>query len=213
MRYLLLLLPAALFAAQAPSTSRKAPVVKAAATTTTVVRNFKESGSPSAPVTVEIYADYECPACRALFMEVVPPLMTDFVQTGKVRLIHRDFPLPMHQYSKLAARYANAAGEIGKYDLVANQIFQTQPEWAANGNVDSVVARVLSPADMQRVRDLVKNDPRLDETVARDVAMGNQDHLTQTPTIIITAKGKREKIDGGMPYQILKSYLNAKLAG
>lgn len=216
MRYLLLslpalLLPAVFFAAQTPATSRKVPVVKAS--TTTVVRNFKESGSPSAPITVEIYADYECPACRALYMETVPPLMTEFVQTGKVRLIHRDFPLPMHQYSHLAARYANAAGEIGKYDLVVNQIFRTQPEWAGNGNVDAAVARVLSPSDMQKVRDLVKSDPRLDETVATDVAMGNQDHLNQTPTIAITYKGKREVIGGGMPYQILKSYLNAKLAG
>jgi len=70
MRFFLLLLSATLLFAQA---------------------NFKEIGSAKAPITVEIYADYECPHCRALYMEVVPSLIAEFVKTGKVRLIHRDF--------------------------------------------------------------------------------------------------------------------------
>jgi protein-disulfide isomerase len=37
--------------------------------------------------------------------------VADYVKTGKVRLIHRDFPLAMHQHSKLAARYANDRGK------------------------------------------------------------------------------------------------------
>jgi protein-disulfide isomerase len=190
MRFFLLLLSATLLFAQA---------------------NFKEIGSAKAPITVEIYADYECPHCRALYMEVVPSLIAEFVKTGKVRLIHRDFPLPMHKSAKLAARYANAAGEIGKYDAVANQIFQTQPDWSQNGNVDAAVAKVLSPAEMEKVRSLVKSDAQLDETVDRDVEMGIKDHLAATPTVVIVYKGKRDVITGGMPYATLKSYLNAKL--
>jgi protein-disulfide isomerase len=197
MRFFLLLLPAALLLAQSPA-----------------AKNFKEAGSPNAPITVEIYADFECPHCRALYIEVVPSLMTEFVQKGKVRLIHRDFPLPMHPSARLAARYANAAGQIGRYDVVANQIFLTQPDWSQNGNVDGAVAKVLSPSEMETVRSLVKNDPKLDDTVTRDVAMGTElDHLKATPTIVIVYKGKRDVITGGVAYPILKSYLNAKLAG
>lgn len=196
MRYLLLLLPAALLLAQAPA-----------------VKNFRESGSSTAPITIEIYADYECPHCRALYMDVLPSLMTEFVRTGKVHLIHRDYPLPGHASARLAARYANAAGQIGKYDLVANQIFQTQPEWSQNGNVDAAVAKVLSPAEMAKVRALVKNDAKLDESVDRDIEMGtDRDHITGTPTIVIVYKGKREVINSSVPYPILKSYLNSKLA-
>jgi protein-disulfide isomerase len=94
---------------------------------------------------------------------------------------------------------------------VANQIFVTQGEWEQNGNVDAAVAKVLSPADMEKVRTLVKNDSHLDDSVTRDVAMGGQDHLSETPTIVIVAKGKREVISGGMPYAILKQYLDNKL--
>jgi len=212
MRYLLLFAPALLLTAQTPAAPKKASDHKALTAASIPKGNFKESGSPTAPITVEIYTDYECPACRALYMDTLPSLNADFVATGKVRLLHRDYPLPQHQFSKLATRYANAAGMIGKYEVVANQIFVTQPEWAQNGNVDAAVAKVLPPADMEKVRAMVKTDSHLDDSVAQDVAMGNnQDHVSQTPTIVIIAKGKREPIAGGMPYSILKQYLEQKL--
>src|ERR1700712_5429954 len=101
MRYLLLLIPAALLTAQTPAAPKKAVEHKTTAPVVakeTVVKNFKESGSPTAPITIEVYTDYECPACRELFLNTLPPLTTDCVATGKVRLIHRDYPLPQHQY-------------------------------------------------------------------------------------------------------------------
>ncbi|HEX4276990.1 MAG TPA: thioredoxin domain-containing protein [Bryobacteraceae bacterium] len=212
MRYLLLFVPALLLTAQTPAASKKA-VDHKALSAVSVAKNFKESGSPTAPVKIEIYTDYECPACRDLYMNTLPSLTSDFVATGKVQLLHRDYPLPQHQYSRLATRFANAAGAIGKYEVVANQLFVSQPEWSVNGNVEAAVAKVLSPTDMEKVKAMVKSDTHLDDTVTTDVAMGNnQDHLTQTPTIVIIAKGKRDVIGGGMPYTILKQYLNQKLA-
>ncbi len=197
MRYLLLFLPALLLTAQTPASTK----------------NFKESGSPTAPISIEIYTDYQCPHCRELYLTVLPPLIADFVRTGKVRLLHRDFPLPQFQYSRLAARFANAAGRLGEYDLVANQLFQTQPEWSQNGNVDGAVAKVLPPGDMQKVREMVKSDTSLEADIAKDVAMGYKDNLMSTPTIVIVARGgKREVINGGMPYPILKTYLDQLLA-
>jgi protein-disulfide isomerase len=211
MRYLLLFVPALLLTAQTPAAPKKAADHKALAAVS-VPKNFKESGSPTAPVTVEIYTDYECPACRDLYMNTLPSLNADFVATGKVHLVHRDYPLPQHQYSKLATRYANAAGAIGKYEVVANQLFVTQPEWSQSGNVDGTVAKVVPAADMEKIRAMVKTDSHLDDTVAQDVAIANnQDHLNQTPTIVIVDNGKRDVISGGMPYSILKQYLKQKI--
>jgi protein-disulfide isomerase len=207
MRQLSFLLP--VLACAAMVTAQAAPPTKAAAAPVT---NYKVSGSPSAPIKIEIYTDYECPMCRELDLNTLPPLIKDYVQTGKVQLLHRDFVLPQHKYSPIATKYANAAGEIGKYDLVATQIFQSQPQWSQNGNVDGEVAKVLSPADMQKVRDLVKaSGPDLSPAVKADMDMGDKDGLRATPTIVIIAKGKREVISGGMPYNILKSYLDQKL--
>jgi protein-disulfide isomerase len=211
MRYLLLFMPALLLTAQTPAAPKKTTDHRAL-TAASVQRNFKESGSPAAPVQVEIYTDYQCPACRALYLDVLPSLNADFVATGKVHLLHRDYPLPQHQFSRMATKLANAAGEIGKYDVVANQIFVTQPEWEQNGNVEGAVAKVLSPADMEKIRTIMKTDTHLDDSVTQDVAMGNADHLTQTPTIVIIGKnGKRDVIGGGLNYSILKAYLNQKL--
>jgi protein-disulfide isomerase len=217
MRCFLLLIPAALMlAAQTPGSTashrKTTPEHKSASAAPVSAKNFKESGSPNAPMTIEVYTDYECPSCRNLYLETLPQLTAEYVATGKVRLIHRDFPLPMHQYSGLAARYANAAGEIGRYDLVANQIFKTQPEWSQNGNIDAQVAKVLPPGEMQKVRELVKTDSHLDDTKNADVAMGTRDNLTQTPTMEVVYKGKREQIAGFVPFNILKSYIDQKLA-
>jgi protein-disulfide isomerase len=177
--------------------------------------NFKEFGSPDAPLTLEAYTDYECPYCAAFFRDIVPPLMDQYVRTGKVRFIHRDFPLPQHQYSRLAARYANAAGEIGTYELAASQIFKTQDTWSKTGNIDAELAKVLPPGDMQKVRGLVKAAVRLDDSVLKDVAMGtNVDHVTGTPTVVIVSKGKREVIPNAalLPLSVWKSYLDVKVA-
>ena len=203
MRTLLLLLPAVLLFGQATT--------KVTATNTKAA-NFKESGSPSAPITLELFTDYQCPSCRMFYMDELPLVMSQYVNTGKVRLIHRDYPLPQHQYSKIATKYANAAGQVGMYDIVAAQIFKTQQEWEQNGNVDGEVAKVVPPGNMQKIRELVKNDAHLDDSVNSDVAIANRDGLNQTPTLVIVRNGKRTKIDGAVPFNILKSYLDQLLA-
>jgi protein-disulfide isomerase len=208
MRLVAILFTAALVWAQTPA-QKPAP---AAAKAVAPAKNFKEIGSPSAPLTIEVFSDYECPSCRSLWMDTMPQIMRDYVTSGKVRIVHRDFPLPQHQYTRLATRYANAAGQIGRYELVVDQIFKTQPTWAGNGNVDAEVAKVLPPGEMQKVRDLVKNDMHLDDTVTADVSLGQQIPLNETPTMLLIYKGKRDKVAGALPYNVMKSYLDQILS-
>jgi protein-disulfide isomerase len=217
MRSLPFLLPALLLslAGLTLSAQTAAPVTKVADTKAApaMVKNFKLSGAPTAKVQIEIYTDYECPACRDLYLNTIPSLNKEYVQTGKVRLLHRDFPLQQHKYTRLATRYANAAGQMGKYDLVVNQLFLSQPEWSQNGNIDAALAKVVPAADLAKIRELATGpDTKIDEGVLADVAMGNTDGLRQTPTIVILAKGKRDVISGAVPFSILKSYLDKKLA-
>ena len=196
-------------AAQTPAPAKAA--ASAAVAPAPIKTNFKESGSSSAKVSIELYTDYECPACREFFLNTLPSVKKEFIDTGKVRLIHRDFPLQQHRYTRMATKYANAAGQMGKYDLVATQIFQTQAEWAQNGNLDAVLARVLAPGDLAKLKAMATTDTHLDDSVNVDVAMGGRDNLQQTPTIVIVANGKREVIAGAIPFPILKQYLEQKL--
>jgi len=89
-----------------------APAAKAAATSDEVP--VKAIGSKSAPITMEVFSDYQCPSCRLLYEQTLKPLINEYVATGKVYLIHRDFPLPMHKYSTDAARWVNAGAKIGR---------------------------------------------------------------------------------------------------
>ena len=215
MRTLLLLLPALVLSAQT------APVHKAASVTPAPMANFKVSGSPGAAVEIDAYTDYECPHCARFFAEFMPQFTADYIKTGKVKFVHRDFPITqIHPHAQLAARYANAAGELGFYDIVVNQIFKTQDAWSLygknSGDIDAAVAQVLPPGAMQKVRELVKTDPRLDESVQKDVNMANNvDHINSTPTIVVISNGKREPVSTimNMPYSIFKQYLDQKLAG
>ncbi len=188
-------------------------VPAAAPTTGAAAKNYKLSGSPTAPMTLEVYTDFECPSCRNLYIQVLPSFTAEYVATGKVQLLHRDYLLEtMHKYTRTAARYANAAGQMGKYDLVSKQIFTTQGDWSQNGNIDAAVAKVLTAAEMTKIRDIVKNDTHLDDTVTSDMAQGNKDAVNQTPTLVVVKNGKRTKIDGFLPYPILKSYIDQLLA-
>lgn len=191
--------------------SGKAPVRPPAAAAAPALVRYKESGAPDAPVACEVYTDYECPSCAVLYRQTIPSLITQYVQTGKVKLLHRDFPLPQHPYARLAARYANAAGRLGYYEQAVNQIFQTQNAWSANGSVDAQLAQVLAPGVMQKVRDMAQNDATLDQTVAEDVAMARKDAINQTPTIVVVVKGKRQPIAGAVDFGLLKTYLDQVL--
>ena len=173
-----------------------------------VPRNYKESGWPNAPATLEIYSDFECPPCATFFAETLPLLVSQYVDTGKLKLLRRDFPLPQHKYANLAARYANAAGMLGQYQAVSDQIFRTQPEWHQDGDIDRQVAAILMPELMQKLRDLVNNNTEPAESIARDRAIGADDHLRQTPGFVLVTNGKRQTFNG--PFTELKSYLDGR---
>jgi len=143
-------------------------------------------------------------------METIQAALKDCVAKGKVQIVHRDFPLPQHQYAKLAARYANASAPLGLYQKLCDQLFLTQQEWEKTGNVDGAVARVVSPADMAKIRAAIK-DPHIDDEMNRDVAMGMQAHINQTPTMVVIYKGKRIPVAGMVSYSILSQFFDSLL--
>ena len=65
-------------------------------------------GRPDAPVTLEIFSDFQCPHCAKLHFGALKQALGDCVASGKVRIIYRDFPLPyQHQYARKVAQFAD----------------------------------------------------------------------------------------------------------
>jgi len=171
----------------------------------------KAFGSKNAPVTMEVFSDFQCPACKTLYTSTNRQLMDSYVSTGKVYLIHRDFPLPMHAYSRIAARYARAAAQIGKFEPVEQVLFQNQEKWEQTGDVDGTIASVLSAAEMAKVRALVKGGT-LDAGIDKDSALGQMYRVSQTPTTVFHSKGQTYPFAGVMTYDMLKQFLDQLLS-
>jgi len=146
-----------------------------------------------------------------LFLTTNQQLMDNYVSTGKVYLIHRDFPLPMHAYSRVAARYARAAAEIGKIEPVERVLFENQDKWEQTGDVDGTVASKLSPADMTKVRALVKGGT-LEPLIDKDFSLGQMYRVNSTPTTVFHSKGQTYPYSGAMNYDILKQFLDQLLS-
>ena len=171
----------------------------------------KAFGSKNAPVVVEIFSDYQCPACRNLFETTNRQLMDNYVSTGKIYLIHRDFPLAMHAYSRVAARYARAAADIGKVEPVEKALFDNQEKWEQTGDVDGTVAAALSPAEMNKVRGLVKGGT-LEPLIDKDFQLGQMYRVNQTPTTVFHSKGQTYPYSGGMSWDTLRTFLDQLLS-
>src|SRR5690349_18786007 len=112
----------------------------------------KAIGSPSAPVTIQVFSDYECPSCKLFHDQTLPLIMRDYVATGKVYVIYRDFPLPMHKYSRQAADYACAAAHLQLFQPVADALFKNQQSWSNTGKVWECVASVLTESQQKKVQ-------------------------------------------------------------
>jgi protein-disulfide isomerase len=171
----------------------------------------KAFGSKTAPVIMEVFSDFQCPACKNLYLTTNRQLMDNYVTTGKVYLIHRDYPLAMHAYSRVAARYARAAAQLGKVEPVEQALFQNQEKWEQSGDVDGTVAAVLSAKEMARVRELVKGGT-IDAAIDKDFALGQMYRVNQTPTTVFHCKGQTYPYSGAMTYDILKTFLNQLLS-
>jgi len=197
----------------AKKTAVKAPEAPAISTATISVRGVndidptKAFGAKSAPVVMEIFSDFQCPACKQLFLTTTQKVMDNYVNTGKVYLVHRDFPLPMHAYSRVAASYSRAAAHIGKCEPVEMALFQNQEKWETNGDVKSIVAGVLSPAEMKRVEAILEAKT-LEPLIEKDKQIGQTLPVSQTPTTVFHANGQTYPYAGTLQYDVLKSFLD-----
>lgn len=169
--------------------------------------------NPNAPILIEVYSDFQCPACRQLYLETIRPVMADYAVPGKACVVYYEFPLRNHEHSREASRYAHAAARLGpeKWVQVTDVLFYFQSQWAEDGGIEGVVAKALSEKEMNQVRKWLGDD-KLEAAIDRDLAQGRQRRVQRTPTLFITANGKTEQVTGAVQYTILRRYLDRLLA-
>jgi protein-disulfide isomerase len=170
-------------------------------------------GSPSAPITIVEFTDYQCPFCRRFEAEGWPALERNYIATGKVRFIVRDLPLKIHSAARPAAEAAHCAGEQGRFWPMHESLL------ARDMRLED--APVLAKAqalglDVPRFRECVLSN-KYEDAIARNAAQADALGVNGTPTFIIghVTHGELDglRIAGALPYSDFAAYLDRLIAG
>ena len=167
-------------------------------------------GSPSSPVRIEVFSDFQCSACREFYLGTIRQVLQDYASKDKVCIVYHEFPLAMHKFSRNAARYAEAAGRLGVHRLlpVMDALFMDQAKWSQDGNLDAAVSKVLPHEDFLKLKKLMQN-PSINQVIEREIQLGIKQQIKSTPTMFISYSGKQQRVEGLVTYLVLKQFIDS----
>jgi hypothetical protein len=140
-------------------------------------------GKPDAPNTLIDYASFTCPFCAQFYIAVMPTLRQEWIDAGKLRLIHRHFPMDV--VATRASQLAECAGPDKFYDRV-ERLFRSQVEWLTADDPQAEMVKVLAKDGLTagQAQACFADDKALDKVLA-DVQSGQTLGVRQTPTLFI----------------------------
>ena len=165
-------------------------------------------GEKDAPVTIIEFSDFQCPFCERFYSQTLEQIKTNYIDTGKVKLIYRDFPLDsIHPMAQKAAEAAECADEQGKYWEYHDKLFQNQEEWVTTGiSKLKEYAKGLS-LDSSKF-DKCLDDGKYADEVKKDFQDGAQAGVQGTPSFFINGK----QLSGAQPFAAFQQAIDAELA-
>ena len=173
-------------------------------------------GSDTAAVTLVEFSDYQCPFCGRYARETSPQIQRDYVRTGKLKYVFRDFPIEsIHPNAFKAAEAAHCAGEQGKYWEMHDRLFANQ---SALSPAQLVLHGHAVGVDAEPFRQCLDSGKYAAE-IRRDLEEGQNMGVRGTPTVflgLIDAKTGQVKVAkmivGAQPYARFKEAIDALLA-
>lgn len=174
--------------------------------------NFPKSiGSLDAPVTMTDYSSLTCPHCARMHSQVLPQLIKNYVETGKLRIIFSDFPLNKEALdaSKVSRCISNE-----RYFNFLTLLFNSIEQWALGGNHPNALIQnaVMAGLPEEKARECL-NSPEIEKALIAGVQQANQLHkINATPSFIFDDGAKT--LFGERPYQefadVIEGLLSAK---
>lgn len=165
-------------------------------------------GEADAPVTFIEYGSFTCPHCAAFSNEVFPELKRDYIDTGKVRFVHRE--VYFDRYGLWAAMVARCGGDMRYYGFVKT-LYATQRDWAGSDDPAVVGENLRRLARTAGLTEAEVNTCLTDNEMAKALVVAYQerstaDGVSSTPTFIINGEKHQN-----MSYEELKKVLDAQL--
>lgn len=165
-------------------------------------------GDPAAPITIVEFTDFQCPYCNKFYTDTWPKLHDEFVVTGKVMFVRRDFPLSMHQHANQAAQAGRCAGEQGHYWEMTDWM-QLNP---TSLDLEHLREHALEiDLDLEQFRSCMVLAKYAD-AVDADAKLAEELHITGTPAFIIGKSGQSVEgpvIMGNLPLATFKKAIEA----
>lgn len=150
-------------------------------------------GKDNAKVVIVEFTDYQCPFCARHYTTAYKQIKEQYVDTGKVKLILRDQPLPFHANAKISAEAARCAADQnkGKFEAMHDALFGSQDAWA-NLSTDDALKKFGELAggiglNGDRLVQCVK-DQKFNKQIEEDMALGTKLGASGTPTFFINGK-------------------------
>ena len=167
-------------------------------------------GDPNAPITLIEFSDFQCPFCRKFMIDTLPQIKKEYIATGKVKLVYRDFPLSFHPGATPAAEGTECAREQDKFWEMHDVIFDEQ-EKQGSGTIQFTADDVKKWAGNIGL-DTTKFNQCLDsgkykKEVEKDVADGVAAGVSGTPAIFINGK----LVVGAQPFSAFKVVIDEEL--
>lgn len=169
-------------------------------------------GDSDAPVTIVEFSDYQCPFCRRFHNEVLPSIEKEYISTGKVRYIFRDFPLSFHKKAVPAAVAANCAGEQGKYWVMNDFLFNNPSKLDKESTLASAKELGL---DYDKFKNCLSSNKYEDE-INNDFEKGREYGVKGTPSLFIGKTGDGKEMEavylrGLRPFNSIKPIIEDML--
>lgn len=167
-------------------------------------------GKEKAEVTIVEFSDFQCPFCRTFWRDALPQIKKEYIDTGKVKFVYRDYPLSFHSAAKVSAEASECADEQGKYWEMHDKIFGEQSK-QGTGTVTYGAVELKNWAS-QIGLDSTKFNQCLDSgkyksEVEKDLADGSAYGVSGTPTLYINGK----PIVGAQPFSTFKAVIDDEL--
>ena len=152
-------------------------------------------GKPDAPITIFEYASLTCPHCAEFDRETLPKLKEAWLDTGKARLIFRDFPLDASALK--AAMLARCAPPDQFYGFI-DVLFRGQQSWAVSRDLDGSLGKLakLGGLSDETFAACMKNDELQKKIVAERYQAEKEYGVDSTPTFFINGV----KFVGAQPF-------------
>jgi len=168
-------------------------------------------GDSKAPITMIEFSDFQCPYCARFYTEAFSDIKKNYIDTGKVKFVYRDFPLSMHQYAQKAAEAAECAEEQGKYWEYNNALYTKQETWSSTGIEGLKQIASDLKLDTTKFNDCLTTGKYTSE-VQKDLRDGAAAGVSGTPTFFIgTPEKGYQKLVGAQPFSMFKQTIDPLL--